>query len=142
MDGVAEPLGLGGVGRYIAKTGPHFPRPTRDTDVKSPSGMLAMGDAFTVTWHELLKKIGIYESWGDLAREGSGNAVLESANQRNGLSARKRHQGKLNMVFCDGHVEGLKLEKLFYSKADADLRLWNVDHQSHRGRIRYFPETP
>jgi len=37
--------------------------------------------------------------------------------------------------FCDGHVEGLKLEALFKDKSDHALRRWNRDHQPHRERL-------
>ena len=42
----------------------------------------------------------------------------------------------LKMVFCDGCVEGLKAQRLFFIKDERDMRLWNVDNDPHRGRLR------
>ncbi len=46
-----------------------------------------------------------------------------------------RHQGRLNVVFCDGHVESPKLNFLFKDTSDAALSRWNRDHQPHRDRL-------
>jgi prepilin-type processing-associated H-X9-DG protein len=54
-------------------------------------------------------------------------AVKERARQ----SARKRHTGKFNVVFCDGHVEHMKPSKLF-GQDDSALRRLNNDHLPHR----------
>ena len=44
---------------------------------------------------------------------------------------RKRHTGKLNLWFCDGHVEHLPLQNVT-SRDDARVRRWNNDNQPHR----------
>ncbi|MCX6896347.1 MAG: hypothetical protein NTZ16_12780, partial [Verrucomicrobia bacterium] len=46
-----------------------------------------------------------------------------------------RHQGKANVVFCDGHVESPTLQFLFEDTSEAALRRWNRDHQPHRERL-------
>jgi prepilin-type processing-associated H-X9-DG protein len=46
--------------------------------------------------------------------------------------ASSRHQGKANVVYCDGHVEAPSLESLFVDTNDAALAHWNRDHQPHR----------
>jgi prepilin-type processing-associated H-X9-DG protein/prepilin-type N-terminal cleavage/methylation domain-containing protein len=46
-----------------------------------------------------------------------------------------RHQGKANVVFCDGHVESPTLQFLFADSSDAALSRWNRDHQPHRERL-------
>jgi prepilin-type processing-associated H-X9-DG protein len=51
-------------------------------------------------------------------------------------TGRERHGGRLNMVFCDGHVEALTFQTLFSSKDERDMRLWNIDNEPHRGRLR------
>ena len=43
--------------------------------------------------------------------------------------------GKLNVVFCDGHVESPTLPFLFTDTSDAALSRWNRDHQPHRERL-------
>jgi prepilin-type processing-associated H-X9-DG protein len=49
--------------------------------------------------------------------------------------ASARHQGRLNVVFCDGHVESPTLQFLFADTSDAALSAWNRDHQPHRERL-------
>jgi hypothetical protein len=39
------------------------------------------------------------------------------------------------VVFCDGHVEGLRLQTMFADESDAALSRWNRDHQPHRERL-------
>jgi prepilin-type processing-associated H-X9-DG protein/prepilin-type N-terminal cleavage/methylation domain-containing protein len=46
-----------------------------------------------------------------------------------------RHQGKANVLFCDGHVESPPLPFLFTDTSDAALSRWNRDHQPHRERL-------
>jgi prepilin-type processing-associated H-X9-DG protein len=45
------------------------------------------------------------------------------------------HQGKANVVFCDGHVESPTLPFLFADTSDAALSRWNRDHQPHREKL-------
>jgi prepilin-type processing-associated H-X9-DG protein len=46
--------------------------------------------------------------------------------------AHARHQGKANMVFCDGHVESPTLKFLFEETTDDALARWTRDHKPHR----------
>jgi prepilin-type processing-associated H-X9-DG protein len=46
-----------------------------------------------------------------------------------------RHQGKANVVFCDGHVESPTLKFLFEDTSDAALSRWNRDHLPHREKL-------
>ena len=46
-----------------------------------------------------------------------------------------RHQGLANVVFCDGHLECLKLKFLFEDTNDDALRIWNRDGLPHRERL-------
>jgi prepilin-type processing-associated H-X9-DG protein len=45
------------------------------------------------------------------------------------------HQGKANVVFCDGHVESPMLPFLFADTSDAALSRWNRDHLPHREKL-------
>jgi prepilin-type processing-associated H-X9-DG protein len=42
---------------------------------------------------------------------------------------------KVNVVFCDGHVESPPLPFLFTDTSAAALSRWNRDHQPHRERL-------
>ncbi|HVU26956.1 MAG TPA: prepilin-type N-terminal cleavage/methylation domain-containing protein [Verrucomicrobiae bacterium] len=46
-----------------------------------------------------------------------------------------RHQGKANVVFCDGHVESPTLKFLFVDTSDEALSRWNRDHLPHREKL-------
>ena len=46
-----------------------------------------------------------------------------------------RHQGKVNVTFCDGHVESPTGFSLHQDTNDAALVRWNRDHQPHRERL-------
>jgi hypothetical protein len=39
------------------------------------------------------------------------------------------------VVFCDGHVEGPRLQTLFSNHSDGVLKRWNRDNQPHRERL-------
>ena len=47
----------------------------------------------------------------------------------------QRHKGRINVVFCDGHLEAPTLETVFSDESDAALRKWNRDNQPHRERL-------
>jgi prepilin-type processing-associated H-X9-DG protein/prepilin-type N-terminal cleavage/methylation domain-containing protein len=117
--GNTNSLGIGG----------HSPRldshsPVNESEVLSPSEMIAMGDGFA----------------GDngIIRDGVG--IMSRAygmNDFRGSTARAfaRHQGKANVVFCDGHVESPTLQFLFADTSDEALSRWNRDHLPHREKL-------
>jgi prepilin-type processing-associated H-X9-DG protein len=97
----------------------HFGRqrkvtPIAESEVINPSDMMAIGDCFT------------------------GNSTLERTNLNSLLkygNTLSRHQGKANVVFCDGHVESPTLQFLFSDTSDTALVRWNRDHQPHREKL-------
>ena len=76
--------------------------------------MMAIGDSFNGTI--ILSRVDVIEN------EKYGNILT-------------RHQGRANVVFCDGHVESPTLQFLFQDTSDAALRRWNRDHQPHREKL-------
>lgn len=100
---------LGLYGHYSRSSGTIVP--IGESEVIVPSDMMAFGDSFD-------GDIGLMRvNAGDLIRYG------------NTLT---RHQGKANVLFCDGHVESPKLQFLFDDTSDSALVRWNRDHQPHR----------
>ena len=89
-------------------------RPIAESEVAVPSDMIFIGESFD--GDAFLMRTPVR----DLLRYG------------NTLS---RHQGKANVVFCDGHVESSTLEFLFEDTSDAALSRWNRDHLPHRDRL-------
>ena len=49
----------------------------------------------------------------------------------------RRHGTRFNVVFCDGHVETLKISDLFTTRSDAILGRWNNDGLPHRELITW-----
>ena len=50
-------------------------------------------------------------------------------------NAQSRHHGRLNVLFCDGHVESPTPQSIFQDSSDAALTRWNRDHQPHRYKL-------
>jgi len=85
-------------------------RPITESEVAVPSDMMAIGDCFEANALFLRRNL--------MDLEGFGNTLT-------------RHQGKANVVFCDGHVESPTLNFLFVDTNSAALVRWNRDHQPH-----------
>jgi prepilin-type N-terminal cleavage/methylation domain-containing protein/prepilin-type processing-associated H-X9-DG protein len=100
---------LGLLGRYaLAQL---LFQPIQESEVVVPSDMMAIGDSLVVG--------AVFFMRGEL-----------SYLDQNGR-ATARHQGKLNVAFCDGHVESPSLKSLFADTNSAALARWNRDHQPH-----------
>jgi prepilin-type processing-associated H-X9-DG protein/prepilin-type N-terminal cleavage/methylation domain-containing protein len=117
-----DSLGLGG--HYIWR-GSRLPAPpVNESEVASPSEMMAIGDGFTGGKGVILD---------------GGMALWRTHGVENYLGSTKRaysrHQGKANVVFCDGHVESPSLKFLFEDTNVAALSRWNRDHQPHAERL-------
>ena len=88
--------------------------PILESEVAVPSDMMAIGDCFngSVEFDRV--------AFTNLAQYGN---ILT------------RHQGKANVVFCDGHVESPALSFLLQDTSDQALARWNRDHLPHRDRL-------
>lgn len=88
--------------------------PVGESEVANPSDMMAIGDS-------------IFGDFSYFFRVDLPNSTK--------WQPFSRHQGKANVLFCDGHVESPKLKFLFEDISDAALVRWNRDHQPHRDRL-------
>lgn len=112
-------LGLGG--QYVWSAS-HYPAPpVAESAVVSPSEMMAIGDGFK-------GGNGIIEDGDNWLWRSAGVTGYSGSTAH----AYARHQGKADVVFCDGHVESPTLKILFEDTSDAALVRWNRDHQPHR----------
>lgn len=100
-----------------------------ETDVKIPSQMIMLGDAISTTSNnrlvlglEILSRRLHFDQWNDLI-------IKES-------EASKRHNTKLNYVFCDGHAENFKVKDILLSKQERFLKLWNADNLPHEELLK------
>jgi prepilin-type processing-associated H-X9-DG protein/prepilin-type N-terminal cleavage/methylation domain-containing protein len=101
-------LGLGGNMTESSQT----LSPVSESEVLNPSEMMAIGEVFNSS----------PKFWRDTS-------------MANSKTASSRHQGKANVVFCDGHVESPTLQFLFEDTSDEALSRWNRDHQPHREKL-------
>lgn len=128
------PLGLGGNGPR-ASTFDYFDRPTLESEVLVPSGMLALGDGFFGVLQGGKLVISdddtLGRSFSPLSSDLPAHIVQGWAS-----SARRRHANRLNVVYCDGHAEALTIDELFIRQSDRALARWNRDHEPHRERLK------
>jgi prepilin-type processing-associated H-X9-DG protein len=90
-----------------------------ESEVAEPSDMMAMGETFVPNSIDFFRgPKGYYV-----------NSLVKNH------QASSRHQGKANVVFCDGHVESPTLQFLFEDTSDEALSRWNRDHQPHREKL-------
>jgi prepilin-type N-terminal cleavage/methylation domain-containing protein/prepilin-type processing-associated H-X9-DG protein len=93
--------------------------PVSPSEVKNPSGMMAIGDGFHGNGTEIF----------------SGQDLLWRHNSYTGFRdttpAKARHLAKASVVFCDGHVESPTLKSLFEDTTDRSLIRWNRDNLPH-----------
>lgn len=111
--------GLNPRNQYLGLSGQPISRaegcvPIKESEVVCPSDTMAMGDSFD----------------GDHV---FGRGFL--THKENVGFASSRHAGKVDIVFCDGHVESPPLKMVFEDTNDAALVRWNRDHQPHRERL-------
>jgi prepilin-type processing-associated H-X9-DG protein/prepilin-type N-terminal cleavage/methylation domain-containing protein len=99
-------------GHYDAIT--HTYTPIAASEVAAPSDMMAIGDSFDSSGLFLRRKLADLEQFGNILT---------------------RHQGKANVVFCDGHVESPTLKFLLEDTIATALVRWNRDHQPHRDKL-------
>jgi prepilin-type processing-associated H-X9-DG protein len=88
--------------------------PIAESEVANPSGMIAIGDCFDDTVAFSRKDLAYFAKCGNTLT---------------------RHQGKANVVFCDGHVESPTLQFLIADTSDDALVRWNRDHLPHREKL-------
>jgi prepilin-type processing-associated H-X9-DG protein len=117
-----EHLGLGGHG--FDDQG-RTAKPTRESEIVAPSEMMAIGPGF-------------YGAEGKISVGGAGIGRGQVMVEPDGTKrAYRRHAGKANVVFCDGHTETIRLKTLFVDTTDDALRRWNKDHEPHRDRVSH-----
>lgn len=109
-----------------------------ESAVQSPSEMLMIGDGFSGTFDGHFSISLWLARWPTNPNPPSEiDLELRSQNDR---AIKKLHRGKMNLVFCDGHVEAVSLNQVFgykpnghtYGPAEIDpwTRHWNRDNQA------------
>jgi prepilin-type processing-associated H-X9-DG protein len=86
-------------------------------------------------WADFSREVGFYDYQIEYGQATSPpvEGVWGPIGKRNVLAAiRKRHFGKWNVVFCDGHVQAHRTKQLFNYNDDAVFSLRNKDNLPHR----------
>jgi prepilin-type processing-associated H-X9-DG protein/prepilin-type N-terminal cleavage/methylation domain-containing protein len=121
-------LGLGGHNLWDPLRNPaatNFPAPpVHESEIVSPSEMIAIADDF-YGGNGIIKDGGLVIGRTSDLQDYYGSTKRSYA----------RHQGKANVVFCDGHVESPTLQFLFADTSDEALSRWNRDHEPHREKL-------
>jgi len=118
-----EGLGLGGHLRNPSAREWHVP--IRESEVIAPAETYALGDGLAGTPCRVLDGRGlIWRRW--IEAEDAAESLKRS---------RRRHAGRVNIAFCDGHAEAISLEVMFFEEADVVLRRWNRDDLPHREQL-------
>jgi prepilin-type processing-associated H-X9-DG protein len=118
-------LGLGG--HILAWSSPNkISSRVSESEVIAPSEMMAIGDGFM--------------GGGGIVRDGELMMWRNySVTNEYYIGSTRRsyalHQGRANVVFCDGHVESPTLQFLFQDTSDSALNHWNRDHLPHREKL-------
>ena len=99
-------LGLGGW--YVALGTDEGSR--KESEIRAPSDMIAIGDTIRYEDQEYLVRTFRYTG-GYLPSHQSGTKGL-------------------NIVFCDGHVEFIRADRVF-ERTETSRRRWNCDHEPH-----------
>ena len=118
-------------------------RPIKEHQVKASSDMIALGDAHLAfissknlqTYYDLDIPEGTYSGWGFLdVNHRNLWQQIKPLNTNIIRAVQRRHGGRYNVGFCDGHIESIPRLKLF-SRADETLRRWNNDNRPHRNLL-------
>ena len=112
LDVIGNPVSLGLGGHKAGMFAQTLAPPVNESEVAVPSDMMAIGDVLN----------GGIVFWRDVKVASSENA-------------QSRHQGKVNVVFCDDHVESPTLKFLLAVTNDAALSRWNRDHLPHQEKL-------
>jgi prepilin-type processing-associated H-X9-DG protein/prepilin-type N-terminal cleavage/methylation domain-containing protein len=143
--GAGRELGLGGV----VKAGVHSLMPKlsqirviRESEVLRPSDMMAFGDA-PLTHYMALQVAGfVVASPNNVTDYELGYAVVDPNGgglpgpggdvEARGLAwVKRRHGGRWNVAFCDGHTENHRTRELFDGRVGNEVKRWNRDNVPH-----------
>lgn len=139
---LTPPFGLSGSGVGGGSSAPGTF--LRGSKVLCPSDMVAVGDTCMAdsanAWVTGFRSLSAYNgtdymlgltgAYGDLGPDPAANA--------NWIS--RRHAGRWNFAFCDGHTENRRIREMFNPRQPDQVKRWNYDHQPHPEVIsRQYP---
>lgn len=142
VSGWALDRGLGLGGQVIGPGAAHTEDGTAyvatpETAVRVPSDMISVGDVSLSTLNSMEAKPRSGQWDGPVILNGDGNTLADGINGTNFWPVmlqlvQRRHSGRFNLLFCDGHSEALRLNQLWDLHSETVMVRWNSDHQPHR----------
>jgi len=110
-------------------------KPVPDGAVVAPSQMISIGDAamFTGIDQPPNEFQGFFVApWpvGPVISQGASPGARPLLSLEKGML--RRHDGRWNMAFCDGHIEHGPGRAFFDGRSDEVVKRWSRDHQVHR----------
>lgn len=131
------PYGYNGNGPYtlspgiltsesLAAAGNAKPFFVSDTQVIAPSRMIALGDS-QLLWGSPTRLIigSTYSRYVSITERAKWPGFTHEIK-----ATKRRHFGRHQIGFCDGHVESIKYENLFADSPEA-RRKWYMNHEAH-----------
>ena len=106
--------------------------PIQESAVSAPSDFIAVGDSFSRSY--ITPETPIIEGAEFLTRRL--HLFYNRPIAKRIKAASKRHDGYSHLLFCDGHVEAVKLEALLFSTNMVNLRRWHIDNEPHHELLR------
>ena len=128
------PAGLGLGGGHLGGSWVSNPIPTRESAVRAPSDMIALGDEFVRSRNGYLDALMSNDTTIAPATHYASVSVYDSKTPPKQQPAFIAHHGRANRAFVDGHIESEDMRKVFPA-TDAQLKRWNIDNQPHRDRL-------
>jgi prepilin-type processing-associated H-X9-DG protein len=104
-----------------------------ETAVVNPARMRSMSDAILFGMGDS-PNTAYGEDYIDL-NIGGGTDFVPGGRSEGVAMEKRRHNGRFNTLYCDGHVDSLRRTQYFDWYSDAGLREWNNDDRSHREMI-------
>jgi prepilin-type processing-associated H-X9-DG protein len=108
-----------GLGQRVTTDGKRHLMPAREEEVMAPADMIAFTDGFSLG----------YGNNDPFDAEISTHASSYYPQPRPNNRATRRHTGRLSVLFCDGHVEGMRVTPLLLDYNPENLRKWSKDHE-------------
>lgn len=124
---------LGLAERWVAGARNTPVKRVKESEIARPSEMLAIGDALLGSPSLIADGLTFGRANDSQIRAGGIPGYDYSKSTRR---ANARHQGRINVVYCDGHVDAPSLRFLFADPSDGALSLWNRDHRPHPERLQ------
>jgi prepilin-type N-terminal cleavage/methylation domain-containing protein/prepilin-type processing-associated H-X9-DG protein len=142
------PFGLSGGGFAWGSHDPGISTFLRGSAVLCPSDMVAVGDTCL-----LLLGPNVTGFWSLSAYNGTDYTLsLASTSGWNPGGATgpaeskmltRRHAGRWNFAFCDGHTENRRIREMFDPRQPDQVKRWHYDHQPHLELIaKEYPGIP